>query len=123
MFHKNTTHAALVIKATEDSENGLWLCMRGLGKGQRGLCNLLDISESKTKNGFLKTRLPAGILEGDRKDKPRGLGILVFRSLGSLVGGKGVSVSVIFMEGKPQNRKEEKACRVAVRGRGRKAFL
>lgn len=59
VFYKNTTHTAFVIKATEDRENGLWLFTQDLGKGEAGLCNLLDIAESKTKNGFLRTHFPA----------------------------------------------------------------
>lgn len=104
MFYKNITQAALV-KATEEQVNGLWLCMQGLGKGQGSLCNLLDISESKTKNGFLKTHLPAGVLEGGRKE-PRGLDTHVFESPGSVVGEKGGSMFVMLMKGKSQNREK-----------------
>lgn len=80
-----------------------------MGKGQGGLCNLLDVFKRKTKNGFLKTCLSVGIWHRGRKERPRGPGINVFESPDSIVGKEAVSMFVMFMKGKPQNRKKEKA--------------
>lgn len=112
MFYKNTTDTALVIKVTEDGENGLWLCAQDLGKGQGALCNLLDVFKSKPKNGFLKIHFSRGLGSGS--------GINIFASLDSRVGKEGVSMLAVFMKGKLQNRKTERA---AFRGRGEKPFL
>lgn len=97
----------------------MWLCMQDLGKGQRGLHNLLDIFKSKAKNGFLKVWLPSGVSEVGRKEETRGPGIHVFESPDSIVEKEGVSMFVMFMKGKLKNREKEKA----FRRRGKKPFL
>lgn len=113
------TQLSFVIRAIEDRENLLWLCMQDLGKGQRGLHNLLDTFTSKAKNGFLKAWLPSGVSEGGRKEGTRGPGIHVFESPDSIVKKEGVSMFVMLMKGKPKHREKEKA----FRRRGEKPFL
>lgn len=64
----------------------------------------------------------AGTREGGRKEKHRWPSIRAFESLDSKAGEKGKSIFVMFMKGKPKNRKKERASRVAFRERGQKLF-
>lgn len=62
-------NAAFVIKAPEEKEDGLWLCMQGLGKGQGSLCNPVDISEGKSKD-FSRLVSQQGSWRGAGKKNP-----------------------------------------------------
>lgn len=123
VFYKNTTHVALVIKATEGRKKDFGYSRRIWGRDEEALGSLLDISVSRTKNRFLKTHLPANSPGKVARKNPNDLALMPLRVWVQKWEKKGVSIFVIFMKGKPKTRKKEKASRAGFRGRGEKPFL